>query len=67
MNLWVIALIIGLLAVTAVVVVGATTVNAESFEETPYTGCGGTCGPNGNCGSSTCGVVSGTGSCGCGG
>jgi hypothetical protein len=66
MNLWIVALIIGLLAVTTVVVIGITTVNAESPEE-PSFDCQGTCGPEGNCGLATCGVVSGTGSCGCGG
>ena len=67
MNLWIVALIIGLLAVTTVVVVGISTVNAESPEEPSYVDCQGTCDSEGNCGLATCGVVSGTGGCGCGG
>jgi hypothetical protein len=67
MNLWIVTLIIGLLVVTTVVVIGITTVNAENPEEPSYTDCQGTCGPGRNCGLATCGVVSGTGGCGCGG
>ncbi len=67
MNLGIIALIIGLLAFTAIVIIGITTVNAEIPEEQSYDDCQGTCGTEGNCGLTTCGVVSGTGSCGCGG
>jgi len=67
MNLWIVALIIGLLAVTTVVVTGITTINAESPKELSCTDCQGTCGQERNCGLATCGVVSGTGGCGCGG
>ncbi len=66
MNLWIVALIIGLLAITSVVVIGIATVNAENPEGSACT-YQGTCSAEGNCGLATCGVVSGTGGCGCGG
>lgn len=65
MNLWLVALITGLLAVTTVVVTGITIVNAESPEEPSYNDCQGTYGLERNYGLTTCGVVSGTGNYSC--
>ena len=66
MNLWVIALVLGLLAVTAIVVTGVSTVRAESPKQISCSSCDGKCTADSNCGLSTCGAVTGTGTCGCG-
>ena len=67
MNLWMIALVLGLLAVTAIVVTGVSMVKAESPQQISCTSCGGKCTADKNCGSATCGAVTGKGTCGCGG
>ena len=66
MNLWIVALIVGLLAVGVVFVAGIGTVNADSSEAISCETCGSGCTADRNCGSSTCGAVTGTGNCGCG-
>lgn len=67
MNLWMIALVLGLLAMTAVVVMGVSTVKADGPEQLECNSCGGSCTADSNCGLSTCGALTGKGTCGCGG
>ena len=66
MNLWVIALVLGLMVIGMVLVVSTTTVTAEEPEKIECGSCGNSCSLDSNCGLATCGAVSG-GSCGCGG
>lgn len=70
MKIWMIALVIGLLAVASVVVVNALGDDESVATSSPVVksagcGCGGGCAASGGCSSPSCGASSG-GSCGCG-
>jgi len=73
MNLWLIAIIIGILAITGFVTANIMTNTSVSSEVTQKTcgcgssggcGCGGKCTAENNCGLSSCGVATGK-TCGC--
>jgi len=74
MKTWIIAsIIMGLLVIGGIAVVQAvtdkpveTTKTQEATGSPTCTGCGGGCTAQKNCGLSTCGAASGTGTCGCG-
>ena len=64
MELWIIALIVGLLLVAGIVVSVTTLTAADEPEEKECKSCGQACTADKNCGLASCGAVSG-GSCGC--
>ncbi|MBM3228782.1 hypothetical protein FJZ20_02785 [Candidatus Pacearchaeota archaeon] len=68
MNIWIFALLLGLLVVGAIFVTGVSDVKAETdnSEIIPCSTCGQGCTLDRNCGSSTCGALTGTSDCGCG-
>jgi len=66
MNIWIFALLLGLLVVGAIFVTGISTVKADSPEALSCESCGGLCTADRNCGSQTCGAITGAESCGCG-
>lgn len=66
MNLWILgAIVLGLLAITGVIVFNIGTVNADESDTIACSTCGNACTAQSNCGLSSCGAVSG-GACGCG-
>lgn len=68
MNLWIIGgIIAGALVMSALVIGALVTADApqEDFQGLSCSTCGNSCTAESNCGLSTCGAVSGSGSCGC--
>jgi hypothetical protein len=72
MKTWIIAsILLGMLVIGGFAVVSALSDNAKDSttivsKSTSCSTCGNECNAQSNCGLSTCGAVSGTGSCGCG-
>ena len=67
MKTWIIIGVFLLLIVGSFFTVNALQSNQETQSNDEPGSCGGSCQAENNCGSSTCGVVQGTGSCGCSG
>jgi hypothetical protein len=74
MNTWyIVAIVFGLLVVAGFVTAAAVQTNdnasasslSNSDKITSCSSCGGACTAENNCGSATCGAVTGKGSCGC--
>lgn len=64
MNLWIIAIIVGLLVIAGVFVANFSV--AKSSEKISCSSCNGKCSEDRNCGLETCAALNG-GKCGCGG